>query len=108
MRSDDLGFELSPEVEDIELSEEYLEEMINQGLVNEPEEYGFDSFSEMYDHFEMFVEASDDYDVLSLDYVTKWKTFVNSFDEAGGVIYNPENTDQYYTDKTGLSAEDVE
>lgn len=105
---EELGFELSPEVEDLELSEDYVRELIDQDIIGEPSSYGFDSFDELYEEFVSSVLGSDDYDVMQLDEETRWKQFANDFDEAGGVIYNPENTDQYYTDKTSLSAEDIE
>lgn len=101
---EDFDFSFEPEVEDLGIEEmSDLGDLIENGDVGMPSEYGFNSADQMFLYVKNLVDAPRVYDSLQeLEREKKWERFCEEYDEAGGVLYNPSNPDQYITDDPEL------
>lgn len=99
MEKEELGFELSPHVEELDTD---VYELVDEGVIGTASEYGFDSAEDMETYFEVIVDAPMAYDVLQLQEENKWKEFLHEYDEAGNIFYNPENGNEWITDDEEL------
>lgn len=108
MKNDELGFDSEPHVEDIDVSDyQDIADLINQGVISSPQEYGFEDAYEFFDFFVHEVDGSATYDMLASERSNKWERFLNDYDEAGGILFNPENGNEWYTDDEELVREGI-
>lgn len=103
MMEDEFGFDPEPDVEDMEVGDlSDVGALIEEDVIGMPQEYGFNSAEQMYLFLKNLVAAPRVYEKLQDDYRERWDSFLDEYDEAGGVIYNPENGDEWYTDDPEL------
>ena len=97
---EDYELQTEPRVESLDIEDESdVYEMIDQGEIGRPEEYGYEELDKFVSDVIRRVVADQQYDILQEASKLKWSQIEDIFSEAGGVIYNPENTDQYYTNE---------
>jgi len=108
MDKEDLNFDMSPEVEDLDIENtEEVYELLEDEEIGLPGEYGYSDVEVFVEDIFRRVIGEQQYNILQDAESFKWEEFIDEYKEAGGVLYNPDNGDEYYTDKTGLSAEDI-
>ena len=105
MRPEEFAFQFRPQIDedayDLE-SEEDVEELIRLGDIGLPSEYGYDCHEDFVDAVIENLGVSHRDEVRQDQRAEKWESFLEEYDEAGGIFYNPANPDQYYTDDPSL------
>lgn len=100
MEAEDIAFELEPTVEEVNIEDESdVYEMIEEGEIGYPTEYGYDDIDNFVQDVIRRVIGDQQYDILQESEKMKWTEFTEKYNHAGGVLYNPENGNEWITDR---------
>jgi len=97
----DIGFELEPNVDEEAWtfeSDQDIMELIEDGVLGYPEEYGYEDWETFSRDVQDFLGYGELDDIRREERAEKWRPFEEHYQEAGKVLYDPENGDRYYTD----------
>ena len=99
----DYELQTEPRVESLDIEDEAdVYDLIDQGEIGRPSEYDYDELDNFIQDFIRRIVAHQQYDILQEASKLKWSQIKDIYNEAGGVIYNPENGDEWITNEEDL------